>query len=193
MKRINLLLISMLMLNLACQDDFIETGTEMKVNTAIDTYEKTKTYPIKGTVMAIPDNEGPQITCVPVEAGVIMPETGWVRGHETVFGKFDPENSTYEKEFCEFMMTTQGPVVYTLTHVTLQRMNGEQMFVENHMWLNAATGEISGYSDVVDGTGRLEGVTGRAEMLNGTVDLSTGIGNWEEVGHITLILKEEKE
>ena len=122
-----------------------------------------------------------------------MPETGWVSGHETIFGKFDPENSTYEKEFCEFTMTAQGPVVYTLTHVTLQRMNGEQMFVENHMWLNVATGEISGYSDVVDGTGRFEGVTGRAEMLNGTVDLSTGIGNWEEDGYITLILKKERE
>ncbi len=193
MKRIILLLISMLMLNMACQEDLIEPENEMQVNTAIDKVDKIKTYPIKGSVMVIPNNEGPQITCVPVDAGVIMAETGWVRGHETIFGKFDPENSTYEKEFCEFMMTSQGPVVYTLTNVTLQRMNGDQMFVENHSWLNVATGEISGYSEVVDGTGRLEGVTGRAEMLNGTVDLSTGIGNWEEVGHITLILKEGKE
>lgn len=188
MKRIVLLLIGILMLNVACQDESIEP--EYKTNdTRGDMYEKTKTYDVKAVVTAIPDNEGSQITCVPEEAGVILAGSGWVSGHENILGKFDSDHSSYNKEYCEFSMTAEGPVVYTITNVILQRMNGEQLFVKNYMWINLVNGEISGYNDVIDGTGKFEGASGKTTMLNGKVDLETGIGYWEEEGYIILVSK----
>ena len=86
-------------------------------------------------------------------------------------------------------MTAEGPVVYTITDVILQRMNGEQLFVKNYMWINLVNGEISGYNDVIDGTGKFEGASGKTTMVNGKVDLETGIGYWEEEGYIILVSK----
>jgi hypothetical protein len=188
MKRIILLLIGILILNVACQDDSIEPEIYI-ADTKSANYEKTKTYTVKAVVTAIPDNDGSQITCVPEESGVILAGSGWVSGHENILGKFDSENSTFEKESCEFDLTTGVPTVYTITHVTLQRMNGEQLFVKNYMWLNLLNGEISGYNDVIDGTGKFEGATGRTEMLNGKADPVTGIATWEEEGYLTLVRK----
>lgn len=190
MKRIIFLLVGALIFNFACQKESIESENDLINKTEKVVDGKTKTFNLKGIVSAIPNNEGNQIACLPVESGVIMASNGWVHGQENIFGKFDPENSTYDKEFCEFAITPYGPELYTRTNVILQRMNGEQMFVKNYMWINLTNGEISGYSDVIGGTGRFEGAAGSAEMLNGTVDLATGIGNWEEDGYLTLILKD---
>ena len=200
MKRIIFLLVGALIFNFACQkesfeseyDEFIDSKNDMTFESQKAKNEKTKTFHIKGSITATPNNDGLQIACVPVESGVLLVQSGWVSGHENIFGKIDSENSTYDKEFCEFGLTPDGPEVYNITNVILQRMNGEQMFVKNYMWINLINGEISGYSDVMGGTGRFEGASGSADMLNGTVDLITGIGNWEEDGYITLILKNIK-
>jgi hypothetical protein len=189
MKRIILLLIGILMFNVGCQDESIESEYKT-IDTKSAKYEKTKTYDVKAVVTAIPDNEGSQITCVPEEAGVILAASGWVSGHENILGKFDPDNSSYNKESCEFSLTAEGPVVYTITDVILQRMNGEQLFVKNYMWINLVNGEISGYNEVIDGTGKFEGATGRTDMLNGKADPDTGIATWEEEGYITLVRKD---
>lgn len=189
MKRVYLLTAGFLILAVACQDNFVEPGNDLTPVTKSAKIEKTITFHIKGCVNAIPNNNGPVILCSPAEAGVAVPGSGRVSGHENILGKFDPENSTFEKEYCEFTMTPEGPVIYMNTNVILQNMSGEKMFVKNHMWFNVMTGDISGYSDVIEGTGRFEGVTGSADMMNATIDPVTGIGSWEEEGYITLVIK----
>jgi len=151
MKRVCLLTAVFLILAVACQDNFVEPENDAIVGTKSARLEKTKTFQIKGCVNAIPNNGGPVILCSPAEAGVAVPGSGRVSGHENIFGKFDPENSTFEKEYCEFTMTPVGPVIYMSTDVILLNMSGEKMFVKNHIWINVVSGDISGYSDVIDG------------------------------------------
>ena len=189
MKRICLLSAGVLILAVACQDNFVEPENGMTTVEKSARLEKTITLHVKGCVKAIPDNDGSVVLCSPAEAGVTVPGSGRVSGHENILGKFDPGNSTFEKEYCEFTMTPEGPVIYMNTNVILQNMSGEKMFVKNHIWINAVNGDISGYSDVIDGTGRFEGVTGSTGMMNATIDPETGIGSWEEEGYITLVIK----
>lgn len=189
MKRIIFLLVGVLLLSLACQDEFNDPVANNSATKSAK-YDKTKTYQVKGWVTAIGNSDAPSITCVPVEAGVVLSGSGWVDGHENILGKFDVKNSTYEKDYCEFSMTNEGPLVYTRTNVILQNMSGEQLFVVNHMWLNVATSEISGYSEIIDGTDRFEGASGSAVMLNGKVDQDSDVASWEEEGEITLVIKE---
>lgn len=190
MKRLFFLLIGILAFSVACQDNFVEPENDFTNDTKSAKIEKVKTFQIKGWVTATPDPDQPAIACAPVEAGATVKGMGWVCGHDNIFGEFDPENSTYELEFCELDMTPEGPVIYCKTNVILQRMNGDQMYLVNHMWIHVVSGEISGYNDINNGTGRFEGVTGKTDMLNGIIDLATGIASWEEDGEITLILKD---
>ena len=196
MKRNISLIIGILLLCIACQDETFESlqaylsTNDPVINASNAKYLKIKSFNIKAHVNAIPNNEGPQIDCIPVEADVSLTGSGWVGGQENILGKFDQQNSTYAKEFCEFSITPEGPVVYTRTNVILQNMNGEKLFVLNHMWINVINGEISGYSDIIDGTGRFSGASGRADMLNATVDPETGVASWDEVGNITLVIKD---
>ncbi len=189
MKRIFFLLIGILVFGVSCQDNFVEPENDLASVTKNAKTEKTQTFHINGWVKATPDLQQPEVACTPVEAGVTIKGVGWVSGQENIFGKFDPVNSTYENETCEFEMTPVGPVVYGRTNVILQKMNGENMFVKNHMWINVVSGEISGYSEVTGGTGRFDGATGMADMFNGSINLETGIATWEEDGYITLVLK----
>ena len=188
MKRVIFLLIGILIFCISCQDDLVEPENSLKSAKI----EKTKTFQIKGWVTAIPNPEEQDIVCTPVEAGVTVKGIGWVSGYDNIFGRFDPENSTFMNETCDFMLTPEGPVVYTVTKVILQRMNGDQMFVVNYMWINVANGEISGYNDITNGTGRFDGVTGKTDMLNGSINLATGLASWEEDGYITLVLKDKQ-
>lgn len=196
MKRNISLLIGILMLCNACQDESFEnlqtylSTNDPEITAGNAKYVKIKSFNIKAHVNAIPNNEGPQIDCFPVEADVTLTGSGWVSGQENIYGKFDQQNSTYAKEFCEFSITPEGPVVYTRTNVFLQNMSGEKLFAVNHMWINVATGEISGYSDIIDGTGRFKGASGSADMLNAIIDPETGVASWDEVGYITLVIKE---
>lgn len=189
MKQVIFLLIGILMLSVACQDNFVEPENDMTVVTKSAKFEKTKTHQIKGRISVIPDPEAPMLTCSPVGAEIKMHSRGWISGHENIFGKFDQEHSIYEKESCELNMTDEGPVVYNRTNVIVQRSNGDKMFAVNNMWINVATGDIWGYTEINDGTGRFEGVTGRADMLNASIDLETGIGSWDEIGYLTLVIK----
>ena len=189
MKRVFFLLIGILAFSVACQDNFVEPENDLQTVTKSAKVEKIKTFQIKGWVTATPNPNEPEIACTPVEAGVTVKGIGWVSGHDNIFGKFDPEYSTFQNESCDFILTPEGPVVYTVTKVILQRMNGDQMVGVNYMWINVVNGEISGYNDITEGTGRFDGVTGKTDMLNGSIDLSTGIASWEEDGEITLVLK----
>lgn len=186
MKRIIFLLIGILALSVACQDEFVEPENSLKSAKT----EKTQTFQIKGWVTIISNTEMPEMACNPVEAGILLKGNGWVSGHDNILGKFDAENNTFAIEYCELEITPDGlPFVYARTNVILQRMNGDKIFAVNHMWINALNGEISGYTDITNGTGRFEGVVGQINMLNGTVDTEQGIGSWEEDGEITLVLK----
>ena len=189
MKRVFFLLIGILAFSVACQDNFVEPESEMATGTKSAKVEKIKTFQIKGWVTATPYADEPEIACSPVEAGVTVKGVGWVSGHDNIFGKFDPKNSTFQNENCDFMLTPEGPVIYAKTNVILQRMNGDKMFVVNYMWIDALTGVISGYNEMTGGTGRFEGVTGKTDMLNGSIDLATGIASWEEDGYLKLVLK----
>lgn len=189
MKRVFLLLIGILVFSVACQDNFVEPENDMTVVTKSAKVEKNKTFQIKGWVSITPDPDKPDIACTPIDYGVTIKGIGWVSVHDNIFGKFDPDNSTFENEFCEFEMTPVGPVIYARTNVILQRSNGDKMFAVNHMWIIAITGEISGYNDVNNGTGRFEGVIGQTNIMNSTIDLETSIASWEEDGYITLVLK----
>jgi hypothetical protein len=186
MKRLFFLLIGILAFCVACQDDFAEPESSTKSAK----FEKTKTFQIGGWITIVANPEMPEMACNPVGANVLLKGSGWVSGQENILGRIDPENSTYETEYCELEINEEGhPFVYARTKVILQRMNGDKLFLVNHMWIDAMSGDISGYSDITDGTGRFEGAVGQTSMLNGTVDTEKGIGSWEEDGEITLVLK----
>lgn len=189
MKRIILLLFGILALSVGCQDNLVDSENDAVVNTKSAVYERIQTFPIRGRVTATPYLDQPEVSCVPIQAGVTLKGVGWVSGHDNIIGKFDPENSTYENEYCELEMTNHGPVVYAKTNVILQRMNGEQIYVVNHMWINVLNGEITGHNEITNGTGRFEGAKGETTMLDGTIDLATGIATWEEDGYLTMVLK----
>jgi len=192
MKRIIFLLIGILMLSVACQDEFIETDNSQECSTKSAKVEKIKTFHIKGHIEAIPNFDLPPISCVPIEYDIILPASGWVSGHENIVGKFVQEESFYEKDLCEISITPEGPVVYSHANVEITRSNGDKVFVENHTWINVETGDISGYNELIGGTGRFEGAVGHADMLNAVMDPETGIASWDEDGYITLVLKDKK-
>ncbi len=187
MKRLIFLLIGIFIVATACQDNFVETENDLSQIEKSAKYEKIKTFNIKSRITATPNNEGPVITCNPET--IVMSGTGWVSGQENIFGKILQDKSTYEKEFCELTITDEGPVLYTKVNVLLQNTKNEKQFVINHHFINIATGDSWGHSELTGGTGRFEGATGFTEMLNVVIDPVTGIGTWDEEGEITLVLK----
>ncbi|WP_321368021.1 hypothetical protein [uncultured Draconibacterium sp.] len=187
MKRVIFLIIGIFITATACQDDFVESENELSQVEKSAKFEKIKTFNIKSHITVIPNNEAPTITCNPET--IVMSGSGWVSGQESIFGKIVQEKSIYEKEYCELTMTMDGPVLYTKVNVLLHNTTNEKQFVINHHFINIATGESWGNSELTGGTGRFEGATGYTEMLNVIIDPVTGIGTWDEEGEITLILK----
>jgi len=153
--------------------------------------EKLKTFQVRGHVEAIPNLSNPTITCIPAEYDVILPGSGWVNGHKNIFGKFVQDESFFERDLCELNMTPEGPVVYSHANVELTSSDGDKIFVESHSWVNAVTGDVSGYNVIKDGTGRFKDAYGESDIINGTFDPETGITSWDEDGYITLVLKEK--
>jgi len=189
MKRIIFLLIGILILNVACQDEFVEPEISQANFTATKS-EKLKTFHVKGQVDAIPNYDLPLIICTPVEYEVVLSSGGWVSGHENIFGKFVQEESLFTRDLCELSMTPEGPVVYSHASVELTKSNGDKIFVESYSWVNATNGDMTGYNVLTGGTGRFKGAFGQADMLNASVDLETGIASWDEDGYMTLVLKD---
>jgi hypothetical protein len=187
MKRVFFLLIGLLILAVSCQDDFVEPENALTTKSA--KYEKNKTFQVKGYVEAIPNIDMPFVSCTPPEYEVALPGSGWVAGHKNIFGKFVQDESFFNRDFCEFSLTPEGPVVYSHANVELTRSDGDKIFVDSHTWVNVATGVITGYNEIVDGTGRFEGVCGKSDIVNGVLNPETGISTWEEDGYITLVLK----
>ena len=185
MKRIIFLLIGILALSVACQDEFVEPENSLKSAK----YEKTKTFLVKGWAEVIDDPNAPLFTCTPEDFGIQLCSSGWVRGHENILGKFIQEQSTYEKQSCDVTMINDEPVVNNIVKVDVLRVNGDWTYATNHTFINIATGEIWGYSDYTGGTGRFEGITGTTYMRNASMDPETGNLSFDEEGEITLVLK----
>ncbi|WP_340111268.1 hypothetical protein [Maribellus mangrovi] len=188
MKRVFFLLIGILILCVACQDDFVEPENAPSTKSA--KYEKTKTFELRGHVSSIPDFNGPIVSCLPEGSDLALAETGWISGQANILGKLVQEKSTYHGVQCGMEMTNGVPTVFITADVELVRNNGDKIILVSHMVLDPLTNEISGYNEYTDGTGRFEGITGECDILNGVLDPATGIASWDEVGEITLILKE---
>ena len=189
MKRILFFLIGFLILSVACQDEFVEPEYDLTLGSKSAKYEKVKTFQVKGHVDAIPNIDLPFTSCTPEGSEVALPGSGWVSGHKSIFGEFVQDESFFNRDLCELSITPEGPVVYSHANVELTRSNGDKIFIDSHSWVNAATGVITGYNVIKDGTGRFEGASGQSDIVNGTVDPNTGIASWEEDGYITLVLK----
>ncbi|WP_167605051.1 hypothetical protein [Maribellus sediminis] len=188
MKRVFFLLIGILILCVACQDDFVEPENAPVTKSA--KYERTKTFELRGHVSSIPDFNGPFVSCLPEGSGLVLAETGWVSGQVNILGQLMPEKCTYEGVSCEMDLTDGVPTVFITANVELVRNNGDKIILVSHMVLDPLINEISGYNEYIGGTGRFEGVTGECNIINGVLDPDTGIASWEEVGEITLILKD---
>lgn len=189
MKRIIFLLIGILTFSMACQKEVVETDNGLEFTLKCAKAEKTKTFYIRSHVEAIPDFNSPLTLCTPTEYEIELPGSGWVSGHKDMFGKFIQDESLFVRDFCEFSLTAEGPVIYSHANVEITGASGVKIFVENHTWINAATGEIKGYNEIKGGTGRFDGAYGQADMLNATMDPVTGIASWDEEGYITILIK----
>ena len=189
MKRIVFLLIGILAFSLACQKEATDPVNEPEANLKSADVEKTKTFYVRGHVEAIPDFGSPLTMCAPAEYEIELPGSGWVNGHKSMFGKFVLEESFFSRDHCELNLTPEGPVIYSHANVEITGASGDKIFVENHTWINATTGEISGYNEIKAGTGRFEGAYGNTDMLNATLDPETGIASWDEAGFITMVMK----
>lgn len=179
----------MLILAVACQDNFVEPENDMSAVEKSAKYEKVKTFHVKGWINIIPDPEAPLFLCTPEDFGIEMCSSGWINGRETILGKIVEEKSTYEKQSCDVTMTIDGPVIHNVVNGTVTYANGDKIFAENHTFINVVTGEVWGHTDQLDGTGRFEGITGTTYMLNGKMIPETGGLSWEEEGEVTLVLK----
>ncbi|WP_340111264.1 hypothetical protein [Maribellus mangrovi] len=186
MKRVFFLLIGILIMCVACQDDFVES--ENAVATKSSKFEKTKTHQIKGWMQIIPDEAAGRFQCETFGPPYDMCASGWEAGHVNILGKFIQEQSTYTKLYCELMMTPEGPVVYNEVSLDLLLATGERVYMLGFAWINPATGEVTGHGDYTGGTGRFEGITGTAQILNGVV-LPEGGLYWDAEGFITLEIK----
>ena len=187
MKRVFFLLIGILVLSVACQDDFVEPENAPATKSA--KYEKTKTFQVKGWSQVIPDEAAGRFQCETFGPPFDMCAAGWMAGHLNILGgHLVQEQSTYTKLYCELMMTPEGPVVYNEVSANLHNTSGEKIFVLGYVWINTVSGEVTGHADYVGGTGRFEGMTGRTEVVNGVV-LPDGGLYWDSVGELTLVLK----
>jgi len=173
MKTLKFFLIGSLFAVCGCNEDVFNTGEPAldsgKKSAAV---VKTVTVKVNGRVNAIPDPNLPQVTCLPENLGIILPGGGWSSGFTTMIGKFVQEESTYERVNCEFVMTDEGPAVYSECHVIIRGNNGDQMYLVNESWLDLATGKFTGHNVLTGGTGRFEGATGWMEMINAAIQLT---------------------
>lgn len=188
MKRVFLLLIGILILCVACQDDFVEPENTDVTKSA--KYEKIKSFEVKGWTQIIPDETAGRFQCETFGPEFDMCASGWLAGQLNILGKVDQEHSTYTKLYCELMMTPEGPVVYNEVSAVVQGVSGEKVFGLGFVWINTVTSEVTGHSDYIGGTGRFEGMTGSTQVVNGTV-LPDGGLYWDSVGSITLVLKDK--
>lgn len=187
MKRLFFLLIGMLILAVACQDEFVEPENDLMIGTKSAKYGKTKTFHVKGWINIIPDPDAPVFICtgdLPIE----MCSSGWIKGRETILGKIVEEKSTYEKQSCNVEMTSEGPVVHNVVTADVMYACGDITVCESHTFINVATGEVWGHTDILSGTGRFEGATGTLYQLNGEM-LPDGGLSWEVDGEVLLVLK----
>jgi hypothetical protein len=191
MKTLKFLMIGFLVSSIGCTENIYDpdAGPD-QVNKKSSTVVKTVTIKVNGRVNAIPDPELPQVTCLPENLGIILPGGGSCSGFSTVIGKFVQEESTYERVNCEFVMTDEGPAVYSESNVIITGNNGDQKYLVNKSWVHLTTGKLSGYSILTGGTGRFEGSEGRIEMTDASIDPETGIGSWGEVGSMVLIVRD---
>lgn len=189
MKRVLFLLLGVLILAVSCQDNFVDPENDLSTIEKSAKFEKIKTFEVKGWTQIIPDETAPMFECMPVEAGVEMCSSGWLAGHLNILGKVVQEESTYEKLYCELMMTPEGPVIYNEVSAELQFATGGHVSGFGFVWINTVTGEVTGYAEYVSGTGRFEGITGTTQVVNGKV-LPDGGLYWDSVGEITLVLKD---
>ncbi|WP_167615729.1 hypothetical protein [Maribellus sediminis] len=187
MKRVFFLLIGILIVAVACQDDFVEPENSLTTKSA--KYEKIKTFQVKGWTQIIPDETAPRFQCMPVEAGVDMCSYGWLTGHMNISGKIIQEESTYTKLYCELILTPEGPVIYNEVSADVKFACGESVSALAFVSINTVTGEVTGHTDYVAGTGRFEGITGSTKVVNGKV-LPDGGLFWDTEGSITLVLKD---
>jgi len=188
MKRIIFLLIGFLILSVACQDEFVEPENDMTVATKSAKYEKTTIHEVKGWIKIIPDETAGRFQCETFGPEYDMCASGWLAGHFNILGKFIQEQSIYTKLYCELMLTDEGPVVYNEVSADILLATGERVYMLGFVWINPATGEVTGYGEYTGGTGHFEGITGTGQILNGIV-LPEGGLYWDAEGEITLVIK----
>lgn len=187
MKRVFFLLIGILVLSVACQDEFVEPENDLMIGTKSAKYEKVKTFHVKGWINIIPDPEAPMFACTGVPP-IEMCSSGWIKGRQTILGKIIQEKSTYEKKSCDVEMTNEGPVVHNVVTAEVMYACGDMTVCESHTYINVVTEEVWGHTDILYGTGRFEGATGTMYQLNGKM-LPDGGLSWEVDGEIILVLK----
>ena len=96
-----------------------------------------------------------------------MCRSGWIKGRVTILGKIVEEKSTYEKQSCDVTIENGQPVVHNVVKGNVMYACGDITVCESHTFINVVTGEVWGYTDILDGTGRFEGATGKLDQLNG--------------------------
>lgn len=187
MKRVFFLLIGILIMCVACQDDFVEPENAPFTKSA--KFEKTKTHHVKGWTQVIPDEAAGRFQCETFGPPFDMCAAGWMAGHLNIIGKIIQEESTYQKLYCELQLIAGEPVVYNEVSTELQLATGEKVNVLGFVSINTVTGAVSGHADFVGGTGRFDGITGTLQVVNGVV-LPEGGLYWDTEGEITLMIKD---
>ncbi len=186
MKRVFFLLIGLLILAVACQDDFVEPENALTTKSA--KYEKTKTHHVKGWSQIIPDESAGRFQCETFGPPFDMCAAGWIAGHSNILGKMIQEESTYQKLYCELQLISGEPVVYNEVSAEVKLVSGEKIFALAYVSINTVTGEVTGHTDYIGGTGRFEGITGTIQIVNGRA-LPDGGLYWDSEGEITLVIK----
>lgn len=188
MKRVFFLLIGILVFSVACQDNFVEPENDLMVGTKSAKDGKVKTFHVKGWTKIIPDESAGRFQCETFGPAYDMCASGWLAGHSNILGKVIPEQSTYTKLYCDLMLIDEVPVVYNEVSADILLATGERVYGFGFVWINTETGEVTGRVEYTGGTGRFDGISGTAQILNGVV-LPEGGLYWESEGEITLVLK----
>jgi hypothetical protein len=133
----------------------------------------------------VPDSNSPQIKCLPVETGIILPEKYGLKGTVDYLDDIDEEKSFVENISCEFI---EPSFILEQVKGTLSSKNGDSfnftgtVKMDISSALTSKTVAVEGQLTLTSGTGKFAGMSGSIKT-NGTGNMVNGAISWKGDGY----------
>lgn len=133
----------------------------------------------------VPDSNSPQITCLPVETGILLPEKYGLKGTVDYLDELDEQKSFVENISCEFI---EPSFIQEEVKGTMSSKNGDSfnftgtVKMDISSALTSKTVIVEGQLKLISGTGKFAGVSGSIKT-NGTGNIANGAITWKGDGY----------